>query len=600
MFQYFPKINYGFSGGTFEVTDIFKSINLVFDRPDALLATTALPGERPDQVSNRLYSDPQYYWSLFLVNQVKNPLRDWAQTQDSYNTQIEAEYDGWVYQFANTSQFLPAEGSSGFTGNVLNRYEGTVLDNVFPGDLVIYETGSGPYSIKCYGAGGISLSDSCGAPQYGQSIVPDNLNQQQNIIQISSGDYFSCVLDSKGYIYAWGNIPLTTGFNKSGELYKSAVGGYKFINGCGNRIVAVNSNNTMECFGTCTDFNALSASGATGIAKTAWTSNYSGGVAIKSNGTAIGFSLAAPTSLYDVDCGYGYCVGILPTTFGLTAFGADVGNSNLVVPPGVLGITMVSVSYTHAAALDTSGQIYAWGNNSDGQCDSPAGTYKAVSAGKSHTAALDTNNNINIWGSIVYYGTAGCTGQTIEKITPTGLSGAFSNINSGYDHILLQGSGTNYKYVGVVDSVDIAYKRIFVKTYQFPDTTPVKLQDPSGTVVSIWRFNTSTNKYEQVQTIQHQLLSIDKYLDSTIYINQQGQILDVTTNSVWADVYLVNYQNATNNNEFITPRKQLMDVDLYNKSQIRQLSLGGVKNLETAIKNLFKNSNTNQIKISAL
>lgn len=599
MFQYFPKINYGFSGGTFEVTNIFKSVNVVFDRPDALLSSTILPGERPDQLSNRLYKTPDYYWSLFLANGVRNPLREWAQTQESYNAQIEAEYDGWVYQFANTSQFLPPAGSTGFDEIVLDPYNGVDLSSVERGDLIIYETGSGPFSIKCYGVGGVSAADSCGLPHHGQALIPDNLNQQQNIVQVSSGNYFSSVLDSAGYIYAWGNVPLTTGFNKFGRLYKSAVGGYKFINASGNRIVAVNSQNKMECFGTCTDFNGTAA-GITGVAKTAWTSDYSGGVAIKQNGTAVGISFSPPASLYDVDCGYGYCVGVLPTTFGLTAFGVDAGNGNLSTPPGVAGITMVSVSHTHALALDTSGQIYAWGNNSNGQTNIPSGTFKSVSAGLLHSAALNNNNKLVVWGEMTYYGVGGCPGQTVETISPSGLSGAFSTLSSGYEHILLKGTGTNYKYVGIVDSVDTQYKRIFVKTYQFPDTTPVKLADPSGTVVSVWRYNSASNRYEQISTIQHQLLSIDKYLDSTISIKQNNQLVDVTTNNNWQNVYLANYQTANDSDDFSTPRKQLLDVDLYNKTQIRQLSINGVKNLETAIQSLFNNNNTNQIKISDL
>jgi len=600
MFQYFPKINYGFSGGTFEVTDIFKSINLVFDRPDALLTTTALPGERPDQISDRLYKDPQYYWSLFLTNGVKNPLREWAQSQESYNAQIETEYSGWVYQFANTSDFLPAAGSTGFTGDFLKRYEGTDLSSVMAGDLLIYETGTGPFSIKCYGAGGVTSANSCGSPQYGQCIIPDNFNQQQNVVQISAGNYFVSALDSKGYIYAWGNITPGSSFTAFDRLYKSVSGNYKYIDASGDRIVAVNSNNQMECFGDCSDFIAYNASATTNVARTAWTSNSSGGVAIRLDGTAVGYGYTPPASLYRVDCGNGYCVGILPTTFGLTAFGTNAGNGNLVVPPGVLGITMISVTDTHALALDTSGQIYSWGNNNDGQLNYPSGTFKKVSAGRSHSAAIDTNNNLVVWGQILYYGDASCDGQSYQKATPLGLSGAFFDVQSGYDHLILKGVGTNYKYVGVVDSIDTISKRVFIKTYQFPNTTPVKFQDPSGTVVSVWRFNNATNRYEQIKTIQNQLLSIDKYLDSPIYVQQNGEILDLTATGVWENVYLAGYQTANNNDDFITPRKQLLDVDLYNKTQIKQLSLTGVKNLETAIQELFNNNNTNEIKISSL
>lgn len=606
MFQYFPKINYGFSGGSVTVTDIFKSVNIKFDRPDAVLTTTALPGERPDQLSDRLYQTPQYYWSLLLTNGARNPFRDWMQTQQSYINQIESEYSGWVYQFGNTSQFLPAEGSTGFNGTALSRYEGTDLSDIESGDLIIYETGSGPFSIKCYGAGGVSGSSVCGSPQHGQSVVPPQFARQQNIVQIDAGDNFTTCLDVDGYIYAWGDIDLSLQFDRYGTLYKSRSKGYTWIDASAKRIIGVNSSSYMECFGgfgECSDFNSYAADTTPNVKKTSWTSGKNGGVAILKDGSAVGYGYSPPASLDQVECGLGYCVGVLPTTFGLTAFGADAGNGNKNVPSGVTGITMIAVSYTHALAVTNTGSVYAWGNDSDSQVsNTPSGTFKRVAAGQLHSAAVDTNGNVQIWGNIVKYGTVGaptCPGVTLTKVSPGSVQGVFSDVVSGYNHVVLQGSGTNKKYIGVVDSVDSVYKRAFVKTYQFPDTTPVILNDPSGTVVSVWRWNGTAQKYQQVKVIQHQLLSIHKYLDSTKYISQSGQIVTITPSN-WQTLYISGYTNAANNSDFITLRKELMDIDLYNKTQIKQISLSGVKNLETAIQTLFTDNTTNEIKISDL
>jgi len=612
MFQFFPKIQYGFEGGTYEVTNIFKSVNLVFDRPGAILTTQAQPGERADQVSYRLYNDPQYYWSLFLVNGIKNPLRDWAQTQESYNSQIELEYDGWVYQFANISDFIPAAGSTGFTGDFLKGYTGTNLDNISAGDILIYETGTGPFSIKCYGAGGVTSEPSCGSPQYGQSIIPDTFNQQPNITQISNGNYFSSCLDSRGYIYAWGKdiglagiyLPSTdeyTGsFNKFGELYKSKTGNYSYIDASGDRIVAIRDG-SMYCFGDeCDDFT-VAASGATGIVKTAWTSDLSGGVGIKENGTLVDFDTSAPAGVtfYDADCGAGFCVGILGANYGVTAWGSNT-YQQLVVPAGVTGITMVSATYNHALAVHSNGTAYAWGATADGQLNIPTGTYTTVSAGRYHSAGINTNKQLVVWGNILKYGDAACAGQTLEKVIPLGLSGSFSQIDSGYDHIILRGTDTNKKYLGVVETVDSEYKRIFVKTYQFPDTLPVSFDDPSGTIVSVWRYDSDQNKYVQIKTIQNQLLDIQKYLDSTKYIQQAGQILNIGSDNNWQNTYITGYQQGNDNDEFITLRKELLDIDLYNKTQIKQLSQTGVNNLQTAVANLLKSNTDNKIKISEL
>lgn len=611
MLQYFPKIQYPFDGGTFEVTDIFRSINLVFDREDAVFTTQALPGERPDQLSNRLYNDPQFYWSLFLTNGVKNPLREWAQTPESYNEQIELEYSGWEYQFANVSDFLPVAGSTGFTGSVLQGYTGTNVDGILPGDLVIYETGSGPLSIKCYGAGLVYSENSCGSPHYGQSIVPDEFTQQPNVVQLSAGNYFTSCLDSKGYIYAWGKdvgfagdyIPATqeyTGpFTKFGNLYKSKVGGYSSINAAGERLFAV-KNGTIECFGTdCDDYN-IYYKNETGITFTSWTNDLTGGVAVRTDGSVIMYGgITGPNALYKVECGEGYCVGILPTTYGLTAFGSNPGYGAFTVP-GITGVTMISLTYYHALALKDDGTVYAWGDNTDGQTTVPSGVFKKVSAGKHHSAAVNNQNELVIWGKILKYGDALCPGQTEEKVTPLGLSGAFSEISSGYNHVVLQGTGTNKKYIGVVESVDTANKRVFVKTYSFPDTNSILFADPSGNLVTVWRYDSNKQKYNQVKSIQNQLLSIQKYLDSTKYINQAGTIIDTTNANNWLNTYISGYQDANNNEAFITLRKQLLNIDLYNKTQIKQLSKTGVINLENAIKQLIEDNAGNRIKISDL
>jgi hypothetical protein len=48
MFEYFPKIDYRFGGLTLQVTDIFRQVNVIYDKPDALSTSVLLPGERPD------------------------------------------------------------------------------------------------------------------------------------------------------------------------------------------------------------------------------------------------------------------------------------------------------------------------------------------------------------------------------------------------------------------------------------------------------------------------------------------------------------------------------------------------------------------------
>ena len=113
--------------------------------------------------------------------------------------------------------------------------------------------------------------------------------------------------------------------------------------------------------------------------------------------------------------------------------------------------------------------------------------------------------------------------------------------------------------------------------------------------------NTTQQKYIQIKSIQHQLLSITKYIDSTKYIEQNGQIVDVTYGDNWENIYLQKYKTPEENDDVITLKKELLDIDLYNKTQIKNLSYSNVVNLENAIRQIFSSgSDVNEIRISNL
>lgn len=605
MFQYFPKINYRFGGLTLETTDIFRQVNVIYDKPDAISTSTLLPGERPEQASNRLYRTPDFYWSLFLTNGVRNPFTDWAQTQESYVKNIESQYSGWEYQFANISEFIPPSGSTGFTGMGLSRYTGVNLEGILPGDLIIYETGSGPYSIKCYGVGGVTSFNNCGSPHYGQSIIPENFDVQQNVVQVAAGNYFNASLDNNGYIYVWGqNFNPGTAFTKTGTLFKSRTGAYTFIEASGNRLVAINSQGALECFGACTDFNQF-YTGTTNLVKTRWTAGVCGGIGIKSDFSVVSYGITAPPQLYDADCGFKYCLGIMDgsygkRSYGVTAFGANPGFNLFTTVPGITGITLISTRHNHALALTYDGRVLAWGSNTEGQTDVPSDSFINISAGVDHSAAINTKNELITWGKFLIYGENGCAGQSQTKIFPSVLDGQFGLMASGLHHIILKGTGTNKKYIGIVDSVDTIFKRIFVNTTQFAESEPLFLS-PAGTVVSVWRYNPTEDTYNEVKVIQNQLISIQRYLDSTKYIEQAGNIIDCSNSSNWESIYIPNYITAADNPEFITFRKELMDVDLINKTKINQFNASQISKVESAIQQLFAPDSTiNEIRISEL
>lgn len=600
MFEYFPKINYNFDGLTLSVTNIFKKIELTFDRDDVLLSTQRIAGERPDQLSSRLYSNrPQYYWSFFLVNDIKNPLKEWTQSEESYLNQIKSEYDGWVYQFANTSAFNPDAGSTGFGATLIDHYYGIQLEDIQPGDLVIYETGNGPFCLNGYGAGGVTSDNLCGSPHYGQGIIPDNFDKQNQLTKITSGNYFNAALDVNGYIYVWGKDITLSNFNQNNRLYSSQNGGYQWISGAGNRLIAIDSGSNLVCFGECnSDFPV----GQTNVKKASFLSGNTGGVIIKNDKSVVYFGITGPTgiSMESVACGHDFCVGIVSSNLGLTAWGSyNFDQRN--IPQGITGFTLIASGYRHAIALKNDGTIYSWGLSGDGQIDTtPTTSYTNISAGRSHTAAINSDGELVVWGKLTKYGESGCPGQTEEKITPITVSNTYSDISSGYHHILLKQSGTNKKYIGVVDNVDLNYQRIFIKTYQFGDLDEKIFTDPTGTVVSVWRYNETNQRFEQIKTLQHKLVAIQKYLNSTQYVKIGDQILDPTQNSNWENEYLLKFSNPENYEEVVTVQKQLLDYLVYKNSSIRQLSSDGVENLRLAVKDILSTGTTNKIKLSDL
>ena len=582
MIEYFPKINYDFGGITLSVTNIFKSVKLEIDTPDTVLTYT-LSGQRPDVLANTLYNNSNLFWSFFLTNNIKNPLTEWGQIQSSYTDRINAEYDGWEYQFANTSQFIPGN-TFNFNSTTTNPYDGIDFSGLSAGDLIVYETGTGPHSIVCYGSGGITSTSSCCSPQYGQSIIPDNFNDQSSIIQTSCGDYFTACLTKTGSVYVWGNFAPSSGFSKTNNLWKSDNSGYSYIDANGGTLILI-KDNTATCFGDCTKFNDYSA-GSFALTKIAWTSNgLCGGVGINTNGSTRHFGWTASGDMgatyNNIACGSNFCAGIKTLDNTAVVWGAGFTASfctSGVVQGGVnvSGFTCdtLAAGKTHVVLKKHGDGLTAWGGNTYGQCNvsSFPSDIIAISAGEKHTGIL-YEDRVEFSGVFSKYNqSSGCNGvQEDQSLTP--ITGSYSSISSGNDHVILQQFGNSNKYIGIIDSIDNLYKRIFVRSYQFSDTIPLYLDDPSGTIVSFWRWSgTPTPRYNLIKNINHQLLSIQKYIDSTLYVNTSGSILNPTVLADWLSIYLSGYQNALGNTNFITLKKQLLDVEYKNRLNVSYIS----------------------------
>jgi alpha-tubulin suppressor-like RCC1 family protein len=106
-----------------------------------------------------------------------------------------------------------------------------------------------------------------------------------------------------------------------------------------------------------------------------------------------------------------------------------------VLQPGGVAFTQMALGSTFTCALDTGGQTYCWGNNSNGQLGNgtttssaspvavtqPAGvTFTSIKAEIAGMCGLDTNGQTWCWG-LNTYGQLG-DGSTTQRTTPVAVS----------------------------------------------------------------------------------------------------------------------------------------------------------------------------------
>ena len=97
-FEQFPKLKYDtkLDGIQNDLTDIFRYVDVIEDVADDIYGysfTEVNDGERPDQLSQRLYGTPDYYWTFFITNdRLKNGLTDWPKSSNELDDYINYLY----------------------------------------------------------------------------------------------------------------------------------------------------------------------------------------------------------------------------------------------------------------------------------------------------------------------------------------------------------------------------------------------------------------------------------------------------------------------------------------------------------------------------
>lgn len=325
MFDKFPKINYNFNGKEVEVTDIFRNVKVDFTNfSDYKIVQQT--NSRPDQTAATVYDDPNKFWLMFLTNNVNNPFVEWQETAGGQYGIDKTVYDTKVFQFANSSAYRPTNAEY-YSSNITDRYLGVDFSGIQANDIITFEKGDGPLRLKCFGAGQVKTTDSvCGAPHYGQSIIPDNFYNRNGVTHISAGGNVTAVLDSVGRMWAWGediglDNAIGINFGYGPDLYFSDQVGYTSLNTTKNKILA-SRGNVLYCFGNgCTGIFPQTLNET--IKKIAFLKgNTYGGVVLNSNNTIQLFNgltaslgstgyLLCGTTFSDITCTEQSCFGLI-------------------------------------------------------------------------------------------------------------------------------------------------------------------------------------------------------------------------------------------------------------------------------------------------
>ena len=604
MFENFSKIQYSLNGQTLEFTDIFTSIEINKNSLANVEVLQNLQDLRPDQLSNTIYNDPNLFWSIFLLNDIRNPFTNWKQSIESQIDQYDQVYDSAVFQFGNTSNYLPSL-SAYYESNILDEYQGVTFSDIQVNDIIVFEKGDGAFKLKVFGAGQVESTSTCGYPNYGQSLIPDNFLNKNKTIDTSAGGNFTACLDDIGRIWGWGeNIGLVEdGFQLTSRLYKSPLAGYTLINVTKNKLIAsttISDSKNWYCYGDgCTTGLGYPVTESKTISQFEFTKGLTfSGMLLFSDNTIKTYggltSTESFSTITDISCAENYCLGIIGDVGvkqGKVTEFTYSGISAGLIPSLSTKITKVACGIDHAMLLDETGNIYFVGSTANDRTAIPSGTYIDISAGKFHSAAVNSNNELQVAGQILKE-SGGCSGATayVSLVSPFG---SFGSIQSGENHLLGLETGTNVKYNGRIVRVDNVFKRIYAKGIS-AENIPASTNDPAGTVVSI----VNSDGLGIKKTIQHQLLSVDSYKNTPLYvIDSDSQVIDFAKDNgaAWISNYIINYSDAANNDYFITPNKLNQETIV---STVQYLTGTKIGDFNTLIKTSLKTDNKIKIKLS--
>lgn len=160
-----------------------------------------------------------------------------------------------------------------------------------------------------------------------------------------------------------------------------------------------------------------------------------GNMALRSDGTVVGWAgmfsplgVTLQSNVAAIALGSSHWV-TLNRDGTVSAYG-DNSNGQTNVPAGLSGVKAIACGAAHTLALRANGTVVAWGLNASGQCDVPPGLndVMAIGCGTIHSLAVRSNGTVVAWG---YDASGQCD-------VPAGLSNIVAVVGGDNDSFALE------------------------------------------------------------------------------------------------------------------------------------------------------------------